>query len=103
MNPVRDVLEAFQVSLLESIARREFRNISGFLSRLDVLQEQPQLIDPWLEKIIDPVLNEVQQLTALPISHFLADCYHVLYYYTKIRGAKVIGKQVDDHFSSRVP
>lgn len=92
MNAGRTVIENFEVDLLEALHKREFGNVSDVLSKLDVIQEQPQLIDPYLEALVEPVLNILQDLSPAPLSTFQADLYRVLYYYTKIRGAKVVGK-----------
>lgn len=90
-SPAKEIIESFQINLNESIARGEFANVSHLLSKLDAIQEQPQLTDPYIEQLIQPVLKVVLELPNAPVSQFVEDSYHVLYHYTKIRGAKIIG------------
>ena len=86
------LIEHFKTQLSDGIKDCRFRDVTSLLSKLDALQEQPQSLDPYLQDLIDPVVSILQSsLVREPLDPFHADLYHILYYYTKIRGAKVIG------------
>lgn len=94
MNGGAAVVDDFKLRLLRGIDSADFGDVSVLLARLDAIQEQPQLIDPHLEGLIAPVLKEVlRSLQPRECSSYQGDLFQILYHYTKIRGAKVVGGQ----------
>lgn len=87
------VITSFRDQLRRSLTIRHFDNVDVLLSSLDAIQEQPQLIDPYVEQFTTPILSILSSsLSPEVLSPFHADLYHILYTFTKIRGSKVIGE-----------
>ena len=63
------------------------------LQQLDQYQEQAYLLDPYLEELVNPVMEEFKQLVRAPDSarnDSLCLLSLVLYHYIKFRGYKSI-------------
>lgn len=93
MNAGKQVIEDFQAGLLSGLEHDSFGNVTKLLSKLDAVQEQPQLLDPYLQALIDPIVSRLTDgLRPIPLTPHLRDLFHILYYLSKVRGAKVIVK-----------
>lgn len=85
-------ITAFSNSVQQALSDEHFDDVSRTLRHLDLLQEQPQLLDSHIVDLVDRILQRIiADLEVTKISSFVNDLYHVLYQFTKIRGAKVIG------------
>lgn len=74
---------------------------------MDEYQEQPYLLDPWLEKIIGPPVERFRAYAFAKVSEEnptiivtprIKRLSYIIYYITKTRGHKVIGKYNQDPF-----
>ena len=63
---------------------------------LDKYQEQAHLLDPFLERLVGPLVNNVLEnssnLTDVNIWKLLTPNFKLIYYFTKVRGYKTIRK-----------
>ena len=85
------VVKDFYQKLQAAIRLERFDNLEHLLQRLDLIQELPHLIDPYVQTIFDhigPLL--VASLRTGQASDFIHDLYCVIYHLTKLRGAKTI-------------
>ena len=67
-----------------------------FESQLDEYQEQPYLLDPQLELLLSPLITAFRNQVKLPDLQLntprLHRLSHLIYFFTKVRGSKTIGK-----------
>ncbi|CCG82036.1 protein of unknown function [Taphrina deformans PYCC 5710] len=94
MNAGKIVVGEFQAEFLRRVHSRNLEDVDVLLSKLDAIQEQPQILDEYIQHFFDTILTlVVDKLLPESLTGFYADLYVVLYYFTKIRGAKVIISQ----------
>lgn len=64
--------------------------------QLDEYQEQPYLLDPFLERMVSPVVTKLrdtlQAKKSSADSRRVANLAKLLYWLTKVRGPKTVGK-----------
>ncbi len=64
--------------------------------QLDEYQEQSYLLDPYLEELVQPVIAafraRVRQHGASLTTPRIQRLAHLIYFFTKVRGAKTIGR-----------
>ncbi|GAA6037600.1 hypothetical protein JCM8097_006134 [Rhodosporidiobolus ruineniae] len=76
--------------------REEDAVLRELCSLLDAYQEQPHLLDPALEYILDPLLVRLRDQVRLPSPPLagkrLNRLARLIYFVTKVRGSKVVGR-----------
>lgn len=85
------VVEHFRVYFKESLETQTWPEVEWELDKLDVYQEQPQSLDPFIPEIIQPCGRELSDTQSTPSGHRDA-LYKVVYKLMKIRSWKVILK-----------
>lgn len=69
--------------------------------QLDEYQEQPYLLDPHLELLLSPLIAAFRTHIKLPHPQLdtprLQRISHLIYFFTKVRGAKTIGQSQSPH------
>ncbi|ORY81334.1 hypothetical protein BCR37DRAFT_358440, partial [Protomyces lactucae-debilis] len=87
----------FASYLHDSLAQECFNGLDAQLTKLDAVQEQPQLIDPHVQGLLDPITAHLVQSLLKPMPTFVQDLYRIVYHLCKLRGAKVIVKLLPNH------
>jgi hypothetical protein len=77
-----------------------------FLQKLDEYQEQPYLLDPFLNKMVEPVVEELKNGIRVVLeqeevneqkSTRLYQLATLMYWYSKTRGMKSIGENITEY------
>ena len=88
-----EIAKFFHEELLQGIRQGTFTDIEKLVQQLDLIQELPHIIDPYVQSIFDqlgPIC--VQSVVSGTMNSMIDDLYRVIYQLTKLRGAKVISK-----------
>lgn len=96
MNAGHEIINEFLTAFDRALGSQCFDHVDSTLHNLDGIQEQPQLIDPHVQYIVDRCTSIlVPALATGELDQFHKDVYCIIYHLTKIRGSKVIGKSFD--------
>jgi hypothetical protein len=61
----------------------------NFLTQIEPFQEQPNLLDPFLQSLIGPLITYFTKSVDSGFTVKSQQCFKIMYYYTKIRGHKI--------------